>query len=324
MATQSVTIRAAWISGGLAVVAAIVTGLFLLSTSGDGINISNQGSGQQIVGDNNQISIQNPLPKKKGYLSLLQETDVHLGDNVYPDTFGTSYNPLTQDIYPQPVNGVVYFDKKDRTFKSDEAGPTRIGQYLVNQISSQILELDYSAYLYTFAVNLGEPQYEMLTKKFQESAQITYLGPTALIASNDLEGNFYNRYAAVGFVKSFSVVSTLQNAGINERQKNLRAAIVIKSYHGGIRAGQSENYVIQLNDFSANIPSKTRAMRDPAEVAIVIPLNSIYFDRPNYLFVYVLPWVETGPLLEAEGKQLQPVHFRDVGIIKLGLFIEEV
>ncbi len=324
MATKNVAIRAAWIVGGLAVVAAIVTGLFLLISSGGKANISNQGSGQQIVGNNNRISVENPLPKKKGYLSLLQETDVHLGDNVYPNTFGTSYNPLTQDIYPQPAKGVVYFDKKDKTFKSDEAGPTRIGQYLVSKISPQIIDLDYSAYLHTFAVNPGDTQYKTLTEKFQGSEQIIYLGPTALIASSELDGNFYNRYAAVGFAKSFSVVSILQNSGINDNQTNLRVTVVIKSYHGGIRAGQSENFVLQINDFSVNIPSKTRAMRDPTEVAIDIPLASIYFDRPNHLFVYVLPWIETGPILELEGKRLPPAHFRDIGIIKVGLFIEEV
>ena len=324
MANKLVTRRAAWITGGLAIVAAIVTGLFLFVTSAGGTNISNQGSGQQIVGNNNQISVQNSLPKKKGYLTLLQETDVHLGDNIYPDTFGTSYNLLTQDIYPQPVNGLVYFDKKEKTFISDEAGPTRIGQSLVDQLSSQIMKLDYSAYLHTLAVNPKEPHYEMLTEKFKGSAKIIYLGPTALIASSELEGNFYTRYAAVGFAKSFSVVSTIENAGIDEKQTNLKVSIVIKSYHGGIRAGQSENFVLQVNDFSTNIPSLTRAMRDPAEVAIDIPLNSIYFDRPNYLFVYVLPWVEAGPILEIEGRRIQPVHFRDVTIIKLGLFIEEV
>lgn len=324
MATKSVTIRAAWITGGLAVVAAIVTGLFLLGTTGSGTNISNQGSGQQIIGDNNQISVQNPPSKKKSYLTLLQETNVHLGDNVYPDTFGTSYNPLTQDIYPQPVNGVIYFDKKDKTFKSDEAGPTRIGQYLVDHLSTKILEIDYSSYLHTFAVNPEETQYEALTEKFKGSDSIVYLGPTALIASSELEGNFYHRYAAVGFAKSFSVVSAIQNIGIDENQTNLKVSIVIKSYHGGIRAGQNENFVLQVNDFSTNIPSATRAMRDPAEVVIDIPRNAINFDRPNYLFVYVLPWVEVGPIMHFEGRSIQPAHFRDVGIIKLGLFIEEV
>jgi hypothetical protein len=324
MANTNVKIRVAWIMGGLTVVAAVVAGLFALITTGGGSNIVNQGSGQQIVGNNNQITVKNSLPKKKGYLSILENTDVHLGDNVYPDAFGTSYNPLTQDIYPQPASGVLYFDKKTKTFKSGDAGPTRIGQYLVNNISSQILQFDYSAYQHTFAVNPGDPQYKVLTEKFKGSSQITYLGPTALIASIDLKGNYYNRYAAVGFAKSFSVVSTIKNAGIDERHDNLKVTIIIKTYHGGIRAGQNENFVLQVNDFSVTIPSKTNAMRDPAEVPIEIPIKAIYLDRPNYLFVYVLPWLEAGPILDLEGKHIRPAHFRDVGIINLGLIIEEV
>lgn len=324
MTKKSVTIRAAWITGSFAVVAAIVAGLFLLVSSDERPNITNQGSGQQIVGNNNQISVQNPIPKKKGYLSVLEGTDIHLGDNVYPNTFGISYNPLTQDIYPQPLDGVIYFDKEEMSFKPDKAGPTQIGQYLVNQISSKVTGLDYSAYRHTYAVNPGDPQFESLTKKFQGSSQLIYLGPTALIASSKLKGNFYNRYASVGFAKSFSLVSTLQNSGIKENQQNLRVSIVIKSYHGGIREGQKENFILQVNEFSVEVPSRTRAMRNPAEVAINVPVNSLYFDRPNYLFVYVLPWVEAGPILEIEGRQVPPAHFRDVGIIKLGLFIEEV
>ena len=269
------------------------------------------------------LSILPPEHKKKGYLSIISETDIHLGDNIYPDIYGVSYNPLTQDIYPQLVNGIIFFDKKSKTFKSDNSGPTRIGQDLVNKISNKIIELDYSSYLYIFATNPGDTEYENLTKKFKESKQLFYLGPTALIASTDLKGNFYNRYVAIAFVKAFSIISTLQNAQIDENQDNLKATIIIKSYHGGIRQGQSENFILKINDYETTIPSKTRAMRDPVEVSIDIPLSVLHFDRPNYLSVYVLPWVEDAPVLKINNKDITPVHFRDVGIIKLGLSIQE-
>lgn len=324
MAKSSVTIRAAWITGSFAIVAAIVAGIFLLIKPDNRPNITNKGSGQQIVGDNNIISVNTPITPKKAYLSILDETDIHLGDNIYPDTFGVSYNPLTHNIYPQPLDGVVYFDKKEKTFLPDKAGPTQIGQYLVNKISPQIMNIDFTSYLYTYAVNKGDIQYQSLIKKYAGSNQIAHLGPTALIASTDFKGNFYHRYAAVGFAKSFSLVSSLQHSGITQKQNNLNATIVIKSYHGGIRPGQKENFFLQVNEYFTEIPSRTRSMRLPAESSIDVPIKYLYFDRPNYIFVYVLPWVEAGPVLKLGQKRIHPAHFRDIGIINMGIYIKEV
>lgn len=47
---------------------------------------------------------------------LGDDVDLHLGDNVYPDRYGFSHNPLHTDIYKQGVKGIVYFDKKTKTF----------------------------------------------------------------------------------------------------------------------------------------------------------------------------------------------------------------
>ena len=64
MAKSSVTIRAAWITGSFAIVAAIVAGIFLLIKPDNRPNITNKGSGQQIVGDNNIISVNTPITPK--------------------------------------------------------------------------------------------------------------------------------------------------------------------------------------------------------------------------------------------------------------------
>ena len=105
MSSRSVTIKAAWISGGFVLVGALIGGIFLLFSSKPEPTVSNIGSGQQIVGNNNTLTVNNPSQHRSAYLDLLENTDIHLGDNVYPDNFGVSYNPLTQDIYPQPVKG---------------------------------------------------------------------------------------------------------------------------------------------------------------------------------------------------------------------------
>lgn len=321
---MSVTVKAAWITGACVLGGAIVTGLFMLASSNGGGNITNDGSGTQIVGDQNEISVSNPVPKKKAYIPLLEGTDIHLGDNVYPSSFGLSYNPLTQGIYPQPNNGVVFFDKSDGSFKADGLGLTRIGQYLVDAISETVLDHDYRGYKHTFAVNPGDPLFESITAKYKSTSQLSFVGPTALVAGEEFEGNFYSRYAAVGFAKSFSVVSKMENSGLDAQSGNFEVKILLKSYHGGIREGQSENFFLQINEHLVVVPSRTRAMRDPAEVSIRIPLTALNLDRPNYLFIYVLPWVEAGPEFKLEGVTVPTVHFRDVGIISLGVVIHEV
>lgn len=304
--------------------AAIIGGIFLLLSSKPDPTISNIGSGQQIIGDKNILMVNNPPQSKTAYLDLLENTDIHLGDNVYPNRFGVSYNPLTQDIYPQPVKGVVFLDKETGKFISDDSGPTQIGQYLVNKMKSQISNIDFSAYKYVLALNPGDSNFIELTKAHKGYESLVFLGPTALIADENQIGNFYNRFAAVGYTQSFSLVSSCRNSGIDPSASNLKVSVIIKSYHGGIRPGQSENFRIGINEFESTIPSVSEAMRDPVEVEIPIPPDAIHFDKSNYLFIYVLPWIETGPVLKGKTPTVGPAHFRDIGIISIGVSVHGV
>ncbi|BCS96652.1 hypothetical protein DSLASN_22840 [Desulfoluna limicola] len=326
---KSPTIIAAWISGIFVLIAAVIGGAFLLTSQQENtkpasINATNSGSGQQVVGNHNQINVQMEKAKKRAVKQLLDGTDIHLGDNIYPGSYGTSYNPLTQDIYPQPCKGVIFFDKQEMEYKSDASGVTQIGQMLVDFLLPKINNFDYSSYLHVYACNPGDVNYDKLTKEHKGKDSLIFLGPTALVANPNLNGNFYRRYSAVGYAKSFNLSSAVLNAGINPSVSDLNIEVLIKAYHGGIRKGQSENFHIILNDFSSVIPSANRAMRDPAEIRISVPVKSIHFDRPNYLFLYVLPWVESGPVYTESGKKIFPTHFRDVGIINLSVHINEV
>ena len=94
-------------------------------------------------------------------------------------------------------------------------------------------------------------------------------------------------------------------------------------YHGGIRPEQTENIILQVNQFSRLIPSKTGYMRDPEEITLDIPMEHISLDGGNVLFLYVLPWIEEYPILKIKGKILRPAHFRDIGVTLLQIKIEE-
>lgn len=296
MSSNNPQAKAAWIAGGFVLAGSVIGGIFLLLSNKPTPTISNTGSGQQIVGNQNTLTLNNPLPPKLAYLDILKNTDLHLGDNVYPNSFGVSYNPMTQDIYPQPVNGVIFFNKETNKFISDDSGPTQIGQYLVNKIEPLIRDIDFSAYKYVTALNPEDSDYSEVTKKHKGSKSLVFLGPTALIADSTQTGNFYNRFAAVGYVQAFSLVSLCKNAGIDPSANNIQVSVIIKSYHGGIRKGQTENFHIMVNDFESVVPSASSSMRDPSEVEISIPKRSVYFDKSNYLFIYVLPWIENGPI----------------------------
>ncbi len=318
---MSVTIKAAWIGGGAVVLAAFISGGFALFSSKQESTYNN--SGQQIVGDYGTININLQRAHRVATIEFLTETDVHLGDNVYPDALGTSYNPLTQDIYPQPIEGVLFFDKETNDFISDKKGLTKIGVAFAESLKRIYSDYDFSSYKYVHAANPGDNEYAAITTRFRDSDSLFFLGPTALAASPDLSGNFYSRYAAVGYAVTFDIKGAVLKAGI-DASRPLEFKVIMKVYHGGIRKGQKENFKLQVNGYSTDVPSKTRAMRDPRLIELSIPSEYISMDGNNHLFLYVLPWEEKRPVLHMNGKSIRPVHFRDVGIIDLGLVIKEL
>lgn len=323
MPNRSETIQAAWIVGWFGIAAAILSGIFvLISKENDGVTNPVVVSGQQFIGDGNIVTIEQIDSKKIVSIDLLEESDIHLGDNIYPERYGVSYNPMTMDIYPQPVTGVIFFDKANNVFLSDDTGPTQIGASLAALLDDYFQGIDFSAYEYVYAINSFDENYTELIGSYEGTPSLVNLGPTSLIADMELGGNYYRRYAAVGFTKSFSVVSALRNGGFQDGS-SVEASIILNTYHGGLRAGQEENFFVRVNEFESIIPSATEAMRDPAEIEISIPIEHLNLNSSNHLYMYVLPWIEDGPRLSGDPKANGPAHFRDVGIIDIEIVLYE-
>lgn len=322
MSRKKEKVKGAWIGAGAVIAAAVIGGIFHFLGKPALPTITN-GNGQVVVGDHNVVQNM-PAPKKRAFVDLLDNVDMHLGDNVYPDAFGVAYNPLTQDIYPQAVQGVIYFDKKEKIFLADKGGPTRIGQYLVNKLQRQLSPFDYSAYRFVFAIKDSDPNFERIVAPYRDTDRMVDIGGMTLLATKVGDGNYYHRFAAVGYARSFSLLSALTNSGMDPASKRIRVKVILKMYHGGIRPGQSENFVLMINEYQTTIPSKSYAMRDPQEIVLDIPISAVQLDRSNYLFLYVLPWEEAKPALSIDGKKIRPVHFRDVGVISLGVEVEEL
>jgi len=249
---------------------------------------------------------------------------LHLGDNVYPDKYGYAYNPLNQSVYPQNIKGIVYYDKQSKSFLSDKGKPTIIGQALVDFMHDKLAKLDFSSWKWVKAFSPNDNEYNVYLNTPSNASYVFMLGPTALVAKNKNWGNFYERYAAIGFVRSVNLLAECERQGIDlENSENISVKIILHCYHGGIRDGQSENFFIQFNGFSAVIPSKTRRMRDPQEITINIPIEKVKLNRENVFYVYVLPWIEEKPQLRQNGQIKKPIHFRDIGITHIEIKIEE-
>ena len=316
-------LTAAWLGAGAIVLAPLIAGLFTLFTQGGIPNIFNK-KGQVVIGDGNTVTVNMSEPKKRAQIDLLKDVDMHLGDNIYPGDFGLSYNPLTQDIYPQNIDGLIFFDKQENVFLTDKRSRTQIGVYLAKALREKISQFDYSAYQFVFAVENDDPEYQQIVAPYLGSDRMVDIGRMTLLAVDEEHGNFYRRYAAVGFAKSFSLLSAMSNVGIDPLSDRVEVKVILNTYHGGIRPGQSENFVLKVNDYEAIVSSKTPSMRDPQEVVIDIPVSALKLDRSNYLFLYVLPWEEELPVYTKGEKPVKPVHFRDVGVISLQVAVEEV
>ncbi len=256
------------------------------------------------------------VEKKVAVVPLIESEDVHLGDNVYPERWGYSHNPLNIAIFPQGARGLVYFDKEKGEFLSGQDGQTHIGQAFVTTYSARIRGIDFSSYKFVSAYESPEPEPEQLKKSREgiSKTDIVMLGPTILYANADGKGNFYDRYAAVGVLRALDFTIPLAKAGIEFSKENVASVeLLIECYHGGIRPGQSQNFELFLNGVSYEIRTMSSNMREKEVVRMPIILADIRFTQENVAGLFVLPWQETGPKIPTTGKG--PVHFRDVGIV---------
>jgi len=256
------------------------------------------------------------VQKKIAVVPFVESEDIHLGDNVYPERWGYSHNPLNIAIYPQKAKGLVYFDKETGDFLAGKDAPTHVGQAFVNYYQVLVKKLDFSGYKYVSMYD-GEGEIPALLKNYLESGQnnrVIKLGPTLLYANKDNNGNFYDRYAAVGVVRAIDFTIPLAKASIEFGQDKLDSVeFLIECYHGGIRPDQSQNFALMLNGNIHEIKTISFNMREKEVVRTDIPLGHINFKQENIAALFVLPWQEDGPRsFETDNG---PVHFRDVGIV---------
>ncbi|PLX66681.1 MAG: hypothetical protein C0602_11480 [Denitrovibrio sp.] len=308
--------KIALIGAAAVIIAAVVTGIFSLSNYNKEIVTIN--------GDNNTYAegniVYNYVQEDKAVsLSLLESTEVHLGDNIFPGIAGTNYNPDNLDIFPQEEKGIIYFDKENNSFKGDKSVNTQVVYKWISEYSKIIEGLDFSAYKYVQTISANDKDFNEKYSKYSENS-IELSPGNFLISSSELKGNFYRQYAAIALFKTFSLGSILAKNGISPDDK-LKVKILIDTFHGGLRPGQSENYYFQINDYVSLIPSKTYSMRDKQVSEFNIPIESINFDKSNSFCIFVLPWIEDNPRTTISNEVIKPVHFRDVGITNIELII---
>lgn len=255
----------------------------------------------------------NPLrnQKRTAIVSLVEAEDVHLGDNVFPERWGFSHNPLNIAVYPQPARGLVFFDKENSEFLAGQDGPTQIGQVFVSSYRSFLKDMDFTAYKYVSAYYEDRGPAPSDLKKGQI---VVRLGKTLLYANTHNQGNFYERYAAVGFIRSLDFAIPLAKAGIEFKEDALGdVEFLLECYHGGLRPAKPQNFALFLNGKSHEIKTMSHNMREKEDIRIPIPLGDLSFKHQNIAGLYVLPWQETAPKSPTTGRG--PVHFRDVGVV---------
>jgi len=264
------------------------------------------------------------IQKKTAVVSLVESEDVHLGDNVFPEQWGYSHNPLNIAIYPQPAKGLIFFDKGNGDFLAGQDKQTQIGQAFVSPYQNFVEGIDFSAYKYVSAYE-GRGSVPDDLRKLQiglSHKRIVELGPTVLYTNTDNKGNFYERYAAVCIIRSLDFSIPLAKAGIEFKEGSIGAVeFMIECYHGGLRPGQPQNFALFLNGKSHEIITTSTNMREKEVIRIPIPLGDLRFRQENIAGLYVLPWQEAEPKSPTTGKG--PVHFRDVGIVNAYFKVSE-
>lgn len=246
----------------------------------------------------------------------IESEDIHLGDNVYPDSWGTNHNPLHSEIYDQSAKGLIYFDKESLKFFAGRDQPTRIVAAFARRYAPRIEGLDFSAFRFVSAYEPGAPVPATLRQYVDahQSDRFAEVGPTILYTNSDDSGGFYERYAALGVCRAVDFTIPLAKAGLKFSAPTIsKVEFLIEAYHGGIRVGQPAAFELTVNQKSISIQTRSSDMRSKETITLTVPLDALKFDTENVVSVSVLPWEESGPKSLRTNKG--PVHFRDVGIV---------
>lgn len=255
---------------------------------------------------------------KNAIIPFLTNEDVHLGDNVYPNQWGYSHNPLYMAIYPQSVKGLIYFNKETEKFLAGTGNQTLIGQFFVNYYNKLIRGLDFSGYKFVSSYYGNKPYPAELNNYLSDNNADHYvsLGPTFLYTNSDNKGNFYEPFAAVSVVSAVDFTIPLAKADIVFEKKNIhKVELFVECYHGGIRPGQSNNFAVLINNHIRELETKSQNMREKEVICIDIPIDDPKFKEENIVGIFVLPWQEDRPKSFETNKG--PIHFRDVGIVNV-------
>jgi len=257
------------------------------------------------------------VEEKSTVVPFIEAADLHLGDNVYPNRWGYSHNPLYIAIHPQPSKGLIYLDKDTGEFLAGTDNQTHIGQWFVNYYRQFVQGCDFSGYKFVSAYEGGTNMPSTL-KQYIESRKedriVRLGGPTILFTNKDNRGDFYDRYAAVGVVRAIDFTIPLAREGRTFAEAKLkRVEFIVECYHGGIRPKQSHNFALLLNGNVHEIRTLSANMREKEVVQLTIPLTHLNYSQENIAAIFVLPWQEERP--KSFGTEKGPVHFRDVGIV---------
>lgn len=265
------------------------------------------------------------LQARAAMTEIFSDHEIHLGDNIYPENWGYYSNPLNQTIYKQGIPGLVYFDKDNGSFHPDESGATHVGQRLVTRTNNLIQGIDFSAHR-TVRAFQGEGSVPEVLKAYverNENHRFIRLGrsPTVLFYDESQPGDFYERYAAIGWASAFSVEPDLLKAGIELSQNDIKeCTLLIECYHGGRRPGQKQNFVVRINDWEQHVNARSENLREKEVVRINVPIQNLRLDEMNEFMVFVLPWIEERPRRDSASPG--PAHFRDVVISRIQLVVE--
>lgn len=244
--------------------------------------------------------------------------DVHLGDNVYPNKWGMSHNPLHQTIFQPEVAGLIYVDKENGQFRSGPDNPTVKGLEFLREYRSMLPFSDFSAYKHIVAYDGPEAEMPTVAKKLVLSGDTdsyVWLGPTLLYYSKEGKGNFYERLAAVAVLRSLDFTLPFREKGVQFRKSSIdKVEFVVECYSGGKRVGQNHNFALFINGHIYDLVTKKRTMREKEAITIELDENHFDYNNENVVGLFVLPWRESAP--KDPVTHLGPCHFRDIGLIK--------